>query len=109
MTLKLPLLLLATLSFALVACGDDPTPSPTANCAAVWTDEFATEFDEINAATNAWVTDQSAANCTRLTSAYETYIAQLRTWEACARQAGVLVEWNEALSDAEAELAAGIC
>jgi len=103
------LFLLLVLVF--VSCGDDSTEDPMmeVQCSALWTIQYADEFDALNVAVMNYSVSPTTENCTALTQAYTGYVNVLRNWEDCARENGVLVDWQEAVSEAERSLMDGPC
>lgn len=87
-------------ALALAACSKEKT---AVNCSNNFnlSSEVINELNAINSAAAAYANDQSNANCQNLKNAYQDYIDALRDLETCARQAGVLQEWNQSLNDAE--------
>ena len=84
---------------ALVACKKDNA----INCANNFniSSEVVNELNGINAAASTYANDPSNANCENLKDAYRDYLSALRGLESCAKSAGVLVEWNQSITDAE--------
>ena len=84
--------------FAFVSCGDDAVND--CNGFNIQTDLS----DEIQATTDAAIVygnDPTQQNCDAYKDAWQDYLDALRDLEDCARDAGALAEFNQAIQDAE--------
>ena len=95
--------LIFALSMCFIACGGDD--DPVANCNSQgFVIEYEDEIAAIGTATNAWLMDQSQANCDALKDAYTAYLNVLDAWEDCANQLGEAEEWQQAIDEAQASV-----
>lgn len=92
-------LLLVTFSFALVSCGGDDEVEECNAASINFAQEFSQELQDIVDAGTAFGTDPSASNCENYKEAVRDYINALRSFEDCAREAGMLAEFNAALNE----------
>ena len=84
--------------FVLFSCKkDDPV-----DCSVAWAIGLQNEINAISTATQAYMMDQSDANCNALKAAYQDYIDALRPYGDCATLTGQdRIEWQNALDEAE--------
>lgn len=99
------LLILASI-FCLVfsSCGDDDssgTGNVDCDSAIAVNTVIADEAEAVSIATNAYLMDQSLANCTALKEAYQAYIDAISNLQDCANDAGVGDDFAESLADAQ--------
>lgn len=111
-TLKLSLLFtfmfMCALSFS--SCGGDDGPGGVdCNDSIAVNNEISDEVEAISDAVNAYINDQSEANCQALKNAYQDYIDELKSLQDCANDAGVGAEFAQSLVDAEASIDDLIC
>lgn len=101
MKLKFLFILFAITSMGIVACGDDIDCSDEAALEA----EIADEIEALTDAIFIYSGDPSTDNCNDLVDALEDYINAAKGLEDCAREAGELEEFQQAIEEAEDELA----
>jgi hypothetical protein len=108
---KLPshyLLIVFFVTLLISSCSKDNDPN-AAPCSIGWATDLQNEITALSDAMVAFSLDESAENCNALKAAYRDYIDALRPYGDCATLTGSQrAEWQDALNEAEADLA-GVC
>ena|SRR5690554_876003 len=109
----MPLMLSISLVF-MIGCGKDDDSSgggtagrnyTGAGCANAWATELQAEINEISIASQAYVNDQSNANCQKLKDAYQSYLNALKPYANCTTLTGTnRADYEQAIKDAEDDL-----
>lgn len=99
---------LLKLSFLLVlflglfsSCGDDEDDAVVdcANANATFATAFSEELNNINEVSTEYAMNPTTENCNAFKNAYNDYLDAIEAYEDCAREAGQLAEWNQALAE----------
>jgi hypothetical protein len=87
---------------ALLSCNKDSDITP---CSVAWATELHQELAAITTAVALYTADQSAANCTALKAAYQSYVDAMKPFGNCATLTGQdRINWQTALNEAEANI-----
>ena len=75
-------------------------------CSTAWATDLQAEWEAVINAGIAYAQDDSEANCNAYKSAYQSWINAMKPYGDCATLTGQdRVAWQQAVSDAEAEIA----
>lgn len=97
-------LLFLCAAISLVACNkDDDNADP---CGANWNfnNETQNELDLVLATSQEYSQNPTTVNCNSYVAAYQDYLDAVRALENCARLAGQLTEFNQAIDEAQTAL-----
>lgn len=94
------------------SCGgddDDNNSNVDCNSAVSITASFQAETEAWTNALQAYSNDPSTANCNAYKTAYLEWLNAVRALESCYNEAGLGVEWQQSIDDAEAAINALVC
>lgn len=104
------LVAMAALLLSFPSCNGDDDDDKTPACSTAWGTELQNELNAVINAAQAYGNDPTPANCNAYKTSYQAYLNKLKPYGNCSALTGQnRTDFNEAVAEAEADLATMTC